>query len=39
MDSVPLDWLDTAGSTLAIGLLMGSFALIAVLLLSRRSRS
>jgi hypothetical protein len=38
MDSVAIDWFDVVGSTLAIGLLVGSFALIVVLLLNQRRR-
>jgi hypothetical protein len=39
MDSVAIDWFNVAGNTLAIGLLVGSFALIAILVLNKRTRS
>lgn len=38
MDTVAGDWLDTAGSVLAIGLLVGSFVMIAVVVWTRRKR-
>lgn len=36
MDSAAVDWLDTTGSVLAIGLLVGSFLLIAVVIWNRQ---
>lgn len=38
MDNLAVDWLDTAGTVLAIALLMGSFLLIATLVVTRRKR-
>jgi len=38
MDSLAVDWLDITGSMLAIGLLVGSFVLIAGVVWTRRKR-
>jgi hypothetical protein len=38
MDTVAFDWLDTIGSVLAIGLLISSFLLIAVVVWTKGKR-